>query len=182
MRYSKTSRRKLADVVHAEQPKIILKIGVSTGLMLHRYPVLARIFGFDLSDDMVAIARKRAAALDSRVIALLRMNAERVAFADDSFDCVVMAFTLSVKPRPRRCIAESRPVCCKDSTILVLSHFSGSRARRCMERVMRSLSYRTSVRSDFDYEEQIMRHDWQIESAMQANMLGLSKLVKIRNR
>jgi hypothetical protein len=51
-----------------------------------------------------------------------------------------------------------------------------------MERVMRSLSYRTSVRSDFDYEEQIMRHDWQIESAMQANMLGLSKLVKIRNR
>ena len=111
----------------------------------------------------------------------MTMDAESMAFDDDTFDCVTLPYVLSVTPNPTRLIGEVRRVCRKGGTIVVLNHFSGGRAWWLLETLLRPLASRVGFRSDFDFEEHIARHDWIISSVMSVNILGLSRLVTIRN-
>lgn len=174
-------RRALMETVGTLNPSSILEVGVGTGLTLCRYPAASAFVGIDVSDEMLDIARSRAQQLTGRNIQLMAMDAEVMNFPDNSFDCVTIPYVLSVTPNPDRLIAEIRRVCRKDGTILILNHFSGSRFWWCLERVVRSLAGKIGFRSDFSFEEQILKHDWEIQSVMKVNFLGLSRFVSIRN-
>ena len=174
-------RRLLAEATTALRPASVLEVGVGTGLTLAGYPASARIVGIDLSPDMLERARRRAADLPERDIALQAMNAERMDFADNSFDCVTLPYVLSVTPHPTRLVQEIRRVCKADGTILILNHFSGSSFWWLTERAVRSVADRIGFRSDFAYEKHILSHDWQVVSARSVNLFGLSKLVELRN-
>jgi phosphatidylethanolamine/phosphatidyl-N-methylethanolamine N-methyltransferase len=89
---------------------------------------------------------------------------------------------LSVTPRPAELVREIRRICKPGGTIVVLNHFSGSRFWWLMERAFRSAAEHVGFRSDFRYEEQILSHDWQVLSIESVNLLGLSKLVVLKNR
>jgi phosphatidylethanolamine/phosphatidyl-N-methylethanolamine N-methyltransferase len=174
-------RNKLANFVCTEKPGSILEVGVGTGLMLDRYPEHTRIVGIDLSEEMIIIARGRATRLTSRQIVLINMDAEKIDFPDGSFDCVTVPYVLSVTPNPEILVSEIRRVCRKGGTILILNHFSGSHFWWFLESAVRSFADKIGFRSDFSYEEQIMRYDWEVVEVVEANIFGLSKLVKIRN-
>lgn len=174
-------RRALTESVRALQPSSILEVGVGTGLTLSQYPESAAITGIDISDHMLEIARERARKMPERTIHLAAMNAEMMDLPDDSFDCVAVPYVLSVTPHPERLVAEIRRVCRKDGTILILNHFSGSRFWWFLERAVRSLANRIGFRSDFCYNDQILKYDWEIQSVRKVNLFGLSKLVVIRN-
>lgn len=174
-------RRALAEAVVALRPESVLEIGVGTGLMLHRYPAESRIAGIDISEEMLGLARHRGKQLGRREITLEIMDAEAMDFPDSSFDCVTMPYVLSVTPDPERLIAEARRVCRKNGVILILNHFSGSRLWRCLERAVQPLADRIGFRSDFEYGEQILKYDWEIRSVRTVNLLGLSRLIEIRN-
>jgi phosphatidylethanolamine/phosphatidyl-N-methylethanolamine N-methyltransferase len=174
-------RRALTDAVCSVRPVSILEVGVGTGLTLCRYPAKSSIVGIDISNDMLEIARRRAMDLPEHDIQLHAMNAESMDFPDGYFDCVAMPYVLSVTPNPAKLVAEIRRVCRKGGTILILNHFSGSRFWWFLERAVRSLANRIGFRSDFCYNEQILKYDWEIQSVRRVNFLGLSKLVVIRN-
>lgn len=175
-------RRALTDAACAMRPASILEVGVGTGLTLRRYPATSSVVGIDISDDMLDIARERAEkTLGGRTIHLAAMNAEAMDFPDACFDCVAIPYVLSVTPHPERLVAEIRRVCRRGGTILILNHFSGSRFWWFLERAVRSLSNRIGFRSDFCYDEQILKYDWEIQSVRKVNFLGLSRLVTIRN-
>jgi len=174
-------RHALTSAACAIRPTSILEVGVGTGLTLERYPAGSSIIGIDISNDMLEIARERAAALDRGSIHLAAMNAEAMEFPDGCFDCVSIPYVLSVTPNPERLVAEIRRVCRKGGTILILNHFSGSRFWWFLERAVRSLADRIGFRSDFCYDEQILKYDWEILSVKKVNFLGLSRLVTIRN-
>ncbi|MGH8807850.1 MAG: class I SAM-dependent methyltransferase [Noviherbaspirillum sp.] len=174
-------RRALTDAVCAMQPASILEVGVGTGLTLERYPPASSVVGIDISDHMLDIARERARQLDGRSIHLAAMDAEAMEFPDGCFDCVAVPYVLSVTPHPERLVAEIRRVCRKGGTILILNHFSGSRFWWFLERAVRSLANRIGFRSDFCFDEQILEHDWEVQSVKKVNFLGLSMLIAIRN-
>jgi phosphatidylethanolamine/phosphatidyl-N-methylethanolamine N-methyltransferase len=174
-------RRALTDAVCAMRPASILEVGVGTGLTLERYPPASSIVGIDISDHMLDIARARVRMLNGRSIHLAAMDAESMDFPDGCFDCVAVPYVLSVTPHPERLVEEVRRVCRKDGTILILNHFSGSRFWWFLERAVRSLANRIGFRSDFCFDEQILKHDWEIKSVDKVNFLGLSMLVAIRN-
>lgn len=174
-------RRALTDAVCAMRPTSILEVGVGTGLTLERYPESASIVGIDISHEMLDIARERADKLRGRSIHLAAMNAEAMDFPDASFDCIAIPYVLSVTPNPERLVAEIRRVCRKGGAILILNHFSGSRFWWFLERAVRSLANRIGFRSDFCFDEQILKYDWEILSVKKVNFLGLSRLVVIRN-
>jgi len=174
-------RQALTEAVSSIRPVSILEVGVGTGLTLCRYPPTATVVGIDISDDMLEIARERAKALHERRIHLVAMNAEAMDFPDGSFDCVAIPYVLSVTPEPQRLIAEIRRVCRKGGVILILNHFSGSRFWWLLERSVQPLADRIGFRSDFCFDEQVLHHDWEIQSVREVNFLGLSKLVVIRN-
>jgi phosphatidylethanolamine/phosphatidyl-N-methylethanolamine N-methyltransferase len=174
-------RRELASIVRRERPQTLLEIGVGTGLMLHRYPVETRVTGIDLSEDMLKIARQRAGTTQGKTIQLLAMNAEKLEFPDESFDCVTLPYVLSVTPNPESLVQEIRRVCKKDGTILILNHFSGSRFWWAMETAVRAIADKIGFHADFDYEEQILKYDWEVQSSLKVNLMGLSRLVEIKN-
>jgi phosphatidylethanolamine/phosphatidyl-N-methylethanolamine N-methyltransferase len=174
-------RRALTEAVCALNPASILEVGIGTGLTLEEYPQTADIVGIDLSDEMLEKARERAAALPERRIHLAAMNAEAMDFPDGYFDCVAVPYVLSVTPHPERLVAEIRRVCKKGGTILILNHFSGSRFWWFLERAVSSLAAKIGFRSDFCYQEQILRYEWEVLSVKRVNLFGLSKLVTIRN-
>jgi phosphatidylethanolamine/phosphatidyl-N-methylethanolamine N-methyltransferase len=88
---------------------------------------------------------------------------------------------MRITPNPARLVAEVRRVCRKGGVILILNHFTGSRFWWALERIARPMADRIGFRSDFDYAEQVLRHDWSVLSVKEVNLLGLSKLVTIRN-
>ena len=175
-------RRRMTAVVRALAPTSLLEVGVGTGLALSGYPSTSRIVGIDLSLDMLARARERAARLPAHRIVLEPMNAERMRFPDASFDCVTVPYVLSVTPRPAELVREIRRVCKPGGTIVVLNHFSGSPAWWLLERAVRSAADHVGFRSDFRYEEQILAHDWRVLALESVNLFGLSRLVVLRNR
>lgn len=175
-------RRALAEQACAVNPKSLLEVGVGTGLTLGRYPAGSAIVGIDVSSDMLEIARWRADQFPERSIELAVMNAEAMDFPDGYFDCVALPYVLSVTPNPERLVAEIRRVCRKGGTILILNHFSGSRFWWFLERAVRSFANKIGFRSDFCFNEQILKYDWEVESVKDVNFLGLSKLVTIRNK
>lgn len=174
-------RQALTETVSSLRPVSILEVGVGTGLTLCRYPPTSTVVGIDISDDMLEIARRRAQEMQERRIHLMAMNAEAMDFPDDSFDCVAIPYVLSVTPEPPKLISEIRRVCRKGGSILILNHFSGSRFWWLLERSVRPLADRIGFRSDFCFDEQILKHDWEIQSVREVNLMGLSKLVVIRN-
>lgn len=174
-------RRALADAVTRAKPGSILEVGVGTGLMLSRYPEGASIVGVDVSSEMLEIANRRIGGKSRRDISLVKMDAETMDFPDGQFDCVSLPYVLSVTPDPDKLIAEIRRVCRKGGTIYILNHFSGSSFWWFLERAVRSIADKVGFRSDFQFDEQILKHDWEVLSVRDVNFLGLSKLVEIRN-
>jgi phosphatidylethanolamine/phosphatidyl-N-methylethanolamine N-methyltransferase len=174
-------RRALSLAVGSLRPASILEIGVGTGLTLASYPASAKLVGIDISGEMLERARGRLNRLNGRDVRLEVMNAEATTFDDASFDCVTIPYVLSVTPDPDRLVAEARRICRKGGTIFILNHFSGSRFWWFLERAVRPIAGRIGFRSDFSFEEQILKHDWEVRSVKTVNLMGLSRLVEIRN-
>lgn len=70
----------------------ILEVGVGTGLNLEFYPERADVTAIDVSRDMLEAAVHRLNGTWDHRVKLLRSNAERTPFIDDTFDVVVGTF------------------------------------------------------------------------------------------
>lgn len=99
-----------------------LEIAIGSGLNLPHYTEeVTRAVGADLSSGMLDEARKRASSLD-REIELIQMNAEHLAFADNTFDTVGISLSLCTIPRPLVTMEEIARVCRPDGVAVFLEH------------------------------------------------------------
>jgi ubiquinone/menaquinone biosynthesis C-methylase UbiE len=99
----------------------ILEVAIGTGLNLPHYPADATVAGVELSPAMLAIARQRAADL-RREVDIREGDAERLPFADASFDTVVCALSLCSIPDPATAVGEMRRVLVSGGRLLLLDH------------------------------------------------------------
>lgn len=99
----------------------VLEVAVGTGRSLPFYPDGVTLTGVDLSPEMLAHARRRAADL-GRTIDLAEGDAERLPYADASFDTVVCALGLCAIPDAEAAIAEMRRVLVPGGRLLLLDH------------------------------------------------------------
>lgn len=113
----KRLRRKLVQRASGK----VLEIAVGTGKNLRYYPRACQLTALDLSPAMLAIARKRAERLGLNATFLV-MDAETLAFPDQSFDTVVSSLTLCTFPDPVAALREIARVCRSDGRILPLEH------------------------------------------------------------
>ncbi len=129
----------------------VLDVGVGTGLSLDFYPPHCRVVGVDLSRDMLRKAQARVRERGLAHVSLLEMDANHLAFPDDTFDCVVAAHVMSVVPDPVRVLAEIKRVTRSDGKIVIINHFqSTNRALAKIEEWLNPLTSRIGWRTDLD--------------------------------
>jgi ubiquinone/menaquinone biosynthesis C-methylase UbiE len=99
----------------------VLEVGVGTGKNMPYYPAGAQVTAVDLSDKMVAQARKRAAR-EGVSVELHEMDAQALSFEDDSFDVAVATFVFCSVPDPVQGLRELGRVVRPEGRILLLEH------------------------------------------------------------
>ncbi|MDR3606936.1 MAG: methyltransferase domain-containing protein [Oligoflexia bacterium] len=117
--------RKAAVGLLAPEPGArVLEVGVGTGASLLHYPEEVRVTGIDICEPMLKEARKRVERESLKHIESLDiMDAQAMAFADDSFDAVVAMHVATVVPEPARFVDEMRRVCKLDGKIVIVTYF-----------------------------------------------------------
>ena len=103
----------------------VLEVAIGTGRNLPHYPAGAAVTGIELSPAMLAIARQRAAGL-GRDADLREGDAERLPFAEASFDTVVCALSLCTIPNPAAAIGEMNRVLVHGGRLLLLDHIGST--------------------------------------------------------
>ena len=101
----------------------VLEVGVGTGISMPAYPRDCQVTGIDLAPDMLARARRKAAANGWRHIELLEMDAMNLDFPDSAFDYVVSFHVITVVPDPVRMMQEIHRVCKPAGKVLIINHF-----------------------------------------------------------
>ncbi|MDR6971246.1 class I SAM-dependent methyltransferase [Leifsonia shinshuensis] len=105
----------------------VLEVAIGSGRSLPFYRRDVSLVGVDLSPEMLAIARRRAAEL-GRPVDLREGNAEALPFDDASFDTVVCALALCSIPRPAVAVAEMARVVAPGGSVVVVDHVRSDRA------------------------------------------------------
>ncbi len=172
----------MAKALQAHPPQRLLEVGVGTGLALHHYPSTTAITGLDISMEMLDKAKERVAALKLPNVTLVCGDAERLPFDDASFDCVTLPYVLSVTPNPLALLAELRRVCTPGGSIYIINHFKGAGAWRLVEPLVGPVADRIGFNSMMDMASTIHTQRWDVQAVRSVNLLGLSKLVVIRNQ
>jgi ubiquinone/menaquinone biosynthesis C-methylase UbiE len=158
----------------------VLELAAGTGRNLPYYPSRIELSTVELSEQMVAIARRRARDLGQD--ADLRVgDVQALEFDDESFDTVVCTLGLCTIPDPARAIAEARRVLKPGGQILLLEHVrSPLLPIRLIERLLEPLAVRFAAdhltREPLDY---LNAEGFKLEQ-VERSKLGLVERVRAR--
>lgn len=161
----------------------VLEVGVGTGLALPDYRRDMQVVGIDLSRAMLEKARRRVAEARLRnVLGLFEMDAERMAFADGTFDVAVAMYTASVVPDARRLFAEMSRVVRPGGYLLFMNHFAADDGPRWwVERSMAPLARWLGWHPDFALRDLLDLEVTEIESLEHCPPIGIFSLLQLRN-
>jgi phosphatidylethanolamine/phosphatidyl-N-methylethanolamine N-methyltransferase len=161
----------------------ILEVGVGTGLSLPYFRPDSRVTGIDVSEEMLAQARRRAERLRlAHVEGLHVMDAENLEFQDNSFDAVLGLYVASVVPNPARFAAEMRRVCIPGGTIVVVNHFTSDNVMaRFMEKRLARVARHIGFHADFPFDRFHRDSRLSIREVRPSNLFGYWKLLRCVN-
>jgi phosphatidylethanolamine/phosphatidyl-N-methylethanolamine N-methyltransferase len=177
------SREVLASSLELRPGSQVLEVGVGTGLVLPLYPSHCRVTGIDLSEGMLAKARERVEALElSHVVALERMDASQMTFADDTFDVVVAAYVVTAVPDHRALMREIIRVARPGARVLLVNHFvNGSGLLAALERAVSPMCKHIGFRTDLSVGQVLEDLPLEVTRHEKVKPLKLWHLVECRN-
>ena len=132
------------------RPGRVLLAGVGTGLDLPHLPAQHQYVGLDLNRAMLRRALPRAKTID---FAPVQGDAQRLPFADASFDHAVLHLILAVVPEPARCLGEVARVLKPGGCALVFDKFLRRGQRAPLRRLANPLLRRVATRLDVVFED-----------------------------
>lgn len=132
----------------------VLEVGVGTGISLGYYTTRSRVWGIDLSERMLEVARKR--VYDQRmthVDGLSVMDAERLDFQAASFDVIMAQYVVNTVPHPNIALDEFARVVRPGGEIILVNRIGADAGPRYVaERLLSPIAHRLGWRSEFPWE------------------------------
>jgi phosphatidylethanolamine/phosphatidyl-N-methylethanolamine N-methyltransferase len=163
----------------------VLEVGVGTGINLALYPHSCTITGVDLSSKMLEKAKKRITQKGLTHCRVMEMNAEMMAFAENSFDVVYAPYVISVVPDPVKVAREMYRVCRPGGRVVILNHFkSTNRVLGKIERAISPMTVHIGFKADLDLDGFLAQAELQpisIEKVNVPKMWTLVTCVKPKN-
>jgi phosphatidylethanolamine/phosphatidyl-N-methylethanolamine N-methyltransferase len=159
---------------------MVLEIGIGTGLSLLGYEEKTHLAGIDISNAMLKRARRRSRTSGPLNTLFCQMDANQLAFADDSFDSIVILHTLAVVDSPQRLLDEAMRVCKPNGCIIIVNHFTGSRLWRPLELVVAPMLRALRLKPLINVEHMLTNFNLHIESVKDIKPAGLFKMIVVR--
>jgi ubiquinone/menaquinone biosynthesis C-methylase UbiE len=131
-------------------PGRVLLAGVGTGLDLPHLPPQHHYVGLDLNQAMLRRALPRVGQFDFLAV---QGDAQRLPFADNSFDSAVLHLILAVVPNPAHCFAEIARVLKPGGEVLVFDKFLHRGQTALFRRLANPLMRRIATRLDVVFED-----------------------------
>jgi phosphatidylethanolamine/phosphatidyl-N-methylethanolamine N-methyltransferase len=100
----------------------VLEIGVGTGLSFEYYPPDVEVVGFDYSEGMLRQSQIKLKDNNFCDMHLLQMDAQHMAFADNSFDKVFAAYVMTVIPDTRQALREIIRIAKPGARVVFINH------------------------------------------------------------
>ena len=176
-------RRRMVERMACKPGESVLEIGVGTGLSLRHYPTSTRITGIDLSRDMLARAASRVMRSGWEHVSLMHMDAQHLAFGDNSFDKVAVMYVASVVPDPDEMMREIRRVCRPGGDIYVVNHFSQQgHSMHWLENLAAPFAKLIGFRPLFPLGDFVELAGLPLLETMPVNAFGYWKLLHLRNQ
>jgi phosphatidylethanolamine/phosphatidyl-N-methylethanolamine N-methyltransferase len=116
------SRRKAIELLAPTASDSILIIGAGTGLDLEYLPAGCNITATDITPAMISKTIRRNKKYKHKLCALV-MDGQKLTFADNSFDKVILNLILSVIPNPVACLKEAERVLKPGGEVIVYDKF-----------------------------------------------------------
>jgi len=131
----------------------ILEVGVGTGLSLPYYTDATQLVGIDLSEPMLRKAHARVSGLGLRnVEGLVVMDAQKMAFPDESFDVIVAQLVVTTVADPEAALDEFTRVLKPGGEIVLVSRIGADKGlRRLIEQRFTSITRRFGWRLEFPW-------------------------------
>lgn len=125
----------------------VIEIGAGTGLNLPLYgPAVQQVVGIELSDGMLAIARKRAAAEGLGNVRLCQGDAQSLDLPPENADTVISTFTFCTIPDPLAASREAYRVLRPGGRFILAEHGPSLRPMaRALMRAIEPFSVRFGV-------------------------------------
>jgi len=136
------------------EPGCILLAGVGTGLDLPHLPPQHHYVGLDLNRAMLCRALPRVTQTD---FVPVQGDAQRMPFADASFDAVVLHLILAVVPDPPACLREVARLLKPGGRVLIFDKFLSPGQLAPLRRLANPLLRRLATRLDVIFED-TLRH------------------------
>ena len=149
-RASARAREQSVAMLRARPPSNILVNGVGTGLDLPHLPGQHRYVGLDMTPAMLRRCFARAQVLD---FCAVQGDAQRLPFADDSFDVVILHLILAVVPNPQQCLQEAARVLRPAGTILLFDKFLRPGESAIWKRALNAVTRHIATRLDVVFEQ-----------------------------
>ena len=115
------ARRRGISMLRLGQSASVLEVGVGTGLSLPLFPRHTRVYGVDISREMLSRARSRATDPGR---GLIEGDVAHLPFRDGTFDGVLAPYVVSAVPDPVAMLREIRRVAKPGARIVLLNHFA----------------------------------------------------------
>ncbi len=132
----------------------ILEIGVGTGLSFDDYNASTDIIGIDMSEAMIARARKRLVSGRYPFVKELSvMDANNLAYPDATFDGVVGQFVITLVENPERVLSECARVLKPGGQIILVNHlYSEKGLAAVVERLLAQKARPLGLRPEFPFQ------------------------------
>jgi SAM-dependent methyltransferase len=141
---AETQARVLTEFLGDVRGKTLLDVGTGTGrAAIVLAQAGARVTGIDASNEMLAVARPRAAQA-AVAISFQHGDAHALGFGDQSFDAVISLRVLMHTPRWQTCLAEL----CRVSRDLVVIDYPSRRSVALLESLVRRAAHAAGIRTE----------------------------------